>query len=496
MTAKKPQVALIILDGFGYREDTTHNAVAASKKDFFDALWKKYPHSLLKAGEEAVGLPAGQVGNSEIGHMTIGAGKTIDTDLVRISKAVRNGEFDTNPVFEKVFKHVEQHNSTLHVMGLVGQGGVHAHQEHFLALVKLAQEQNIARVALHLFTDGRDSGPYDALHAVAEIQKIATGNVFVSTIAGRYYAMDRDNNWDRMERFMKLISVGDTTALTTDALVEIKKQHEAGKTDEHIEPFVIARSEIAANDGIIVMNFRADRARMLLSKLLEQKVEKKLCVATLTEYDKKFDCHVVFTPNSIETTLANEISLAGLTQAHVAETEKFPHATYFLNGGKEEPHKGEEHVMLASRKDVKTHDEAPEMRAEAITDEAIKRLEAGVDFVFINYANPDMVGHTANVPAIKKAIEVMDVNLKRFVEALLAHGGVAVITADHGNAELNVDPVTGDKHTAHTLSLVPCIVTKEGITMRDGALSDLAPTVLELMGLKKPKVMTGESLMK
>ncbi len=439
-------------------------------------------------------MPAGQVGNSEIGHMTIGAGKTIDTDLVRISKAVRNGEFHTNPVFEKVFKHVEQYNSTLHVMGLVGQGGVHAHQEHFLALVKLAQEQNIARVALHLFTDGRDSGPYDALHAVAEIQKIATGNVFVSTIAGRYYAMDRDNNWDRMDRFMKLISAGDTTALTTDALAEIKKQHEAGKTDEHIEPFVIARSEIAANDGIIVMNFRADRARMLLSKLLEQKVKKNLCVATLTEYDKKFDCHVVFAPNSIETTLANEISLAGLTQAHVAETEKFPHATYFLNGGKEEPHKGEEHVMLASRKDVKTHDEAPEMRAEAITDEAIKRLEAGVDFVFINYANPDMGGHTANVPAIKKAIEVMDVNLKRFVEALLARGGVAVITADHGNAELNVDPVTGDKHTAHTLSLVPCVVTKEGVTMRDGALSDLAPTVLELMGLKKPKVMTGESL--
>ncbi len=496
MTAKKPQVALIILDGFGYREDTTHNAVADSKKDFFDALWKKYPHSLLKAGEEAVGLPAGQVGNSEIGHMTIGAGKTIDTDLVRISKAVRNGEFHTNPVFEKVFKHVESHNSTLHVMGLVGQGGVHAHQEHFLALVKLAQQQKIKRVALHLFTDGRDSGPYDALHAVAEIQKEATGNVFVSTVAGRYYAMDRDNNWDRLERFMKLISAGDTTALTTDALAEIKKQHEAGKTDEHIEPFVMARSEIAANDGIVVMNFRADRARMLLAKLLEQKAAKNLCVATLTEYDKKFDCHVVFAPNSIETTLANEISLAGLTQAHVAETEKFPHATYFLNGGKEEPHKGEEHVMLASRKDVKTHDEAPEMRAEAITDEAIKRLEAGVDFVFINYANPDMVGHTANVPAIKKAIEVMDVNLKRFVEALLARGGVAVITADHGNAELNVDPVTGDKHTAHTLSLVPCVITKEGITMRDGALSDLAPTVLELMNLEKPKSMTGESLMK
>jgi len=495
----RPQVALIILDGFGYREDTTHNAVAASKKDFFDALWKKYPHSLLQAGEEAVGLPTGQVGNSEIGHTTIGAGKVIDTDLVRISKAVRNGDFDKNSVFEKVFDHAAKNKTTLHIMGLAGQGGVHAHQEHFLALLKLAKKQKIEKIALHLFTDGRDSGPYDALHAVAEIQKVcdaSDGRIFISTISGRYYAMDRDNNWDRMDRFMNLVHEDDTTPIVVDALAEIKKQHEAGKTDEHIEPFVLARGPIAHNDGIIVMNFRADRARMLLAKLLEEKEAKSLVIATLTEYDKKFDCHVVFEPNKIDTTLANEISLAGLTQAHVAETEKFPHATYFLNGGKEEPHKGEEHVMLASRKDVKTHDEAPEMRAEAITDEAIKRVNAGVDFIFINYANPDMVGHTANVPAIKKAIEVMDVNLKRFVEALLARGGVAVITADHGNAELNVDPVTGDKHTAHTLSLVPCVITKEGIEMRDGSLADLAPTILEIMGLKKPKVMTGESLMK
>ncbi len=491
---KKKQIALVILDGFGYREDKTHNAVADSKKDFFDYLWAKYPHCLLQAGEENVGLPAGQVGNSEIGHTTIGAGKVIDTDLVRISKSVRNGEFDSNPTFTKAFSHAEKNNSTLHIMGLVGNGGVHAHQEHFLALLNLAKKQNISKIALHLFTDGRDSGPYDSISAIEEIARACDDKMFVSTISGRYYAMDRDNNWDRMDRFMKLISTGDETEITADAIVEIKRQHTAGKSDEHIEPFVLKRSSIEKGDAIIVMNFRADRARMLLSKLLEMKVDKNLFIATLTEYDKKFDVEIVFEPNKIVTTLANEISLAGLTQAHIAETEKFPHATYFLNGGKEEPHKGEEHVLLASRKDVKTHDEAPEMRAEAITDEAIKRVESGANFIFINYANPDMVGHTANVPAIKIAIETVDKNLKRFVEALQLKGGVAVITADHGNAELNIDPVTDDKHTAHTLSPVPCVVTDESVTLHDGSLADLAPTILEMMNLDVPQSMTGKSL--
>lgn len=491
---KKKQIALVILDGFGYREDKTNNAVADSRKEFFDYLWAKYPHCLLQAGEENVGLPAGQVGNSEIGHMTIGAGKVIDTDLVRISKSVKNDEFKDNAVFAKAFSHASTNNSTLHIMGLVGNGGVHAHQEHFLALLNLAKKQNISKIALHLFTDGRDSGPFDSISAIKEIQNVCDDKMFVSTISGRYYAMDRDNNWDRMARFMKLISTGDDTAITADAIDEVKKQHTSGKSDEHIEPFVLQRSEIGTGDAIIVMNFRADRARMLLSKILEMKADKNLFVATLTEYDKKFDCEVVFEPNKIVTTLANEISLAGLTQAHIAETEKFPHATYFLNGGKEEPHKGEEHVLLASRKDVKTHDEAPEMSAEAITDEAIKRVESGADFIFINYANPDMVGHTANVPAIKIAIETVDKNLKRFIEALQSKGGVAIITADHGNAELNIDPVTGDKHTAHTLSPVPCIVTDEAVTLHDGSLADLAPTILQMMNLKKPTVMTGNSL--
>lgn len=490
----KKQVALIILDGWGYREDKEDNAIAVAKTDFFDSLWNKYPHSLLMASEEYVGLPKGQVGNSEIGHMTIGAGQVIDTDLVRISKDIKCRDFHENENFKKVLSHVVENNSTLHIMGLVGDGGVHAHQEHFLAFLDLCKEQKIEKVALHLFTDGRDCGPADSIPMIEQIDNQTDNNIFISTISGRYYSMDRDNNWDRLDKFFKLLDKDDSTAKITNYKEEIKRQYLDGKGDEHIEPFILEKSEIKDSDGIVIINFRADRVRMLTSKLLEQKSEKNLEIVTMTEYREDFDCRVAFPSKKIETVLANEISKVGMTQAHLAETEKFPHATYFLNGGKEDPHEGEEHIVLDSRKDVATHDMAPEMRAEDIATEAISRIKSDVNFIFINFANPDMVGHTANVEAIITAIEFVDIQLKRVVNALEENGGVAIITADHGNAEVNIDSETKDKHTSHTINPVPCIITKEGVSLKDGSLKDLAPTTLELLGIKKPESMTGECL--
>ena len=495
---KAEQVALIVLDGWGYREDAEHNAVAVAKTPYFDYLWNTYPHSLLEASGLHVGLPEGQIGNSEIGHMTIGAGKVIDTDLVRINKSITDGTFYGNEVFGQMFAHVNANNSSLHIVGLIGKGGVHSHQDHLLAFLKVCKQKNILEVYLHLFTDGRDSSPYEAVRDITEIKEsiAEVGIGKICSISGRYFAMDRDNNWDRVEKIEKIIfqCEGDICQVTPEE--EIKTQHESGKTDEHIEPFIVYEKKIEKNDAVFFFNYRADRARMLTERILARKDEMNLFFATLTEYSKNYECAVAFPPIAIETTIANEVSLAGLTQAHIAETEKFPHATYFLNGGKEEPHVGEEHVMLASRKDVRTHDEAPEMRAEAIADEAIKRLEDGVNFIFINFANPDMVGHTANIPAIVTAVETVDRELKRVLDVLHARGGVAFVTADHGNAEVNFDSDKNEKHTAHTLNRVPAIITKEGVEMIDGSLVDIAPTILALFDMNKPVCMTGEVLFK
>ncbi len=492
----KKQTALIILDGWGYREETENNAVAAASTPFFDSLWQKYPHSFLKAGEEAVGLPKGQVGNSEIGHMTIGAGKVIDTDLVRIEKAILAGEFDTNQSFQKLFNHVKENDSALHVLGLIGEGGVHSHQDHLIAFLNSAKNAGVKKVFIHAFTDGRDSGPFDSIEAFKKLEEFIAQNDAgkIATLSGRYYAMDRDNNWDRLQKFTQYLFGENNEIKDTSIIDEIKLQHSAGKTDEHIEPVQFIHAPLEKNDGVFFLNFRADRARMLSSKILEKQNDLNLCFVTMTEYGSEFKTDIAFPSALIETTIAKEVSFAGLTQAHIAETEKFPHATYFLNGGVEKPYDGEEHVLLASRKDVKTHDEAPEMRAEAIADEAIKRLDDGVNFIFINFANPDMIGHTANVPAIIHALEFVDKQLQRVIEKLTSLGGVAFITADHGNAEINIDIETGDKHTAHTLSLVPAIITQENIQMNDGSLRDIAPTILKLLEIEKPNSMTGENL--
>lgn len=548
---KNKQAVLIVLDGWGYREDAKDNAVAAAKTPIFDKIWNEYPHTLLEASGLAVGLPEGQMGNSEIGHTTIGAGKAIDTDLVRIKKAIVSGEYDTNPAFTALFQHVLENNSTLHVQGLIGEGGVHSHSDHLFAFIKAAKKAGIKKVALHVFTDGRDTPPQSAATYLADLEKLLeqindeTHMSFVATVSGRFFAMDRDNNWDRLSKVEQALFESKGHICEIKPSEFLKQLYTDGKVDEHLEPMVCSvpgatdangknwGCNIVDNDAVFFFNFRADRARMLSMKML-QKIRgehnqplNNVRFATLTSYGSEYSaeagCLIAFPPALIETTLAKELAGAGFTQAHIAETEKFPHATYFLNGGVEKPYEGEKHILLASRKDVQTHDQAPEMRAEAIADKAIEEIHAGMNFIFINFANPDMVGHTANVPAIITAVETVDTQLGRVLEALDARNkivekgadgaeaqiykAVAFVTADHGNAEVNVDQTTGDKHTAHTINPVPAIFTDKDAVLRPaslsdeahqkgiyGTLADITPTMLAYFDIEKPDTMTGRSL--
>ena len=496
------QVVLIILDGWGYREEVEHNAVAAAKTPVFDALWNTYPHSLLEASGLAVGLPEGQMGNSEVGHSTIGAGKTLDTDLVRIAKSIKSGEYENNPVFVKLFTHVKNNNSVLHVQGLIGNGGVHSHQDHLIAFLRAAKTHGVEQIAIHAFTDGRDTPPQSSAEFLKELESILedVGIGRIASISGRFYAMDRDNNWDRLARAEEVMFEGTGPTSTLKPSAYVHALHAEGKIDEHFKPVVFTDDKgktwpVRENDAIFLFNFRADRMRQLTKKVMERIQGKNILLATLAEYNKDFGLEIAFPPTSIETVLAREISEAGMTQAHIAETEKFPHATFFLNGGKNDPHEGEKHIMLDSRKDVATHDMAPRMRAEGIADKAIEEIKSGTNFIFINFANPDMVGHTANVPAIIEALEEVDTQLGRVLEALKTQGGMAFVTADHGNAEVNVDPISGEKHTSHTINPVPAIFTDTNCKMTNGTLADIAPTILAILDIHIPASMTGRNLL-
>ena len=499
----KKQVVLIVLDGWGYREEKEHNAIAEAKTPFFDSLWRDYPHSLLSASGLAVGLPEGQMGNSEVGHTTIGAGKVVFTDLVRISESAKRGEFDTNETFQKLFSHAQKNNSTLHLMGLIGPGGVHSHSEHLYEILKSAKRFGLKKVAIHVFTDGRDTAPQSASEYLADLEKVISemGIGFVSTMTGRYFAMDRDNNWDRLEKAEDAIFRGDGMQAGNQKSSDVAKLfYSKDKNDEHFEPVVFLDKDgqkelIKQNDAVFFFNFRADRARMLSQKIIDFAKNKNVLFGTMTQYDKSFACLTAFEPVLIETTLAKEISKAGFTQAHIAETEKFAHATYFLNGGEEKPYENENHILVPSRKDIATHDLAPEMMAGEIADKAIEEINRGTNFIFINFANADMVGHTANKEAIIKGVEKVDKELKRVTEAVQKKGGIVFITADHGNAEVNIDAETGKKHTAHTTNPVPFIAVDKDKKVRDGSLADITPTVLEFFGILKPDSMSGKSLL-
>lgn len=500
----KKSIALIVLDGWGILDIKENNAIALANTPFYDHAWATYPHTVLDASEEKVGLPEGQMGNSEIGHMTIGAGKIIDTDLVRIAKAIRDKTWDTNPAFTELFDHVKKYNSTLHVQGLVSPGGVHSHSSHLYAFLEAAKNAGITNVVIHAFTDGRDTPPQSAAQYLRELEDVIekVGIGFIATAAGRFYAMDRDNNWDRLQKAEDAIfsCKGKVCQLQKPSEV-FQELYKEGVLDEHAEPLVFLDEKgqsypIKENDGVFFFNFRSDRGRMLSQRVIEKSSEKNLCFVTMTQYDATFTCKVAFPPIGIDTTLAAEVSKAGLTQAHIAETEKYPHATYFLNGGKQDPHEGESHILIESRKDVPTHDLAPKMRAKEIADKAIEQVEKGTNFIFINFANADMVGHTANQPAILEAVEEVDTQLSRVVEAVRAKGGAVFITADHGNAEVMIDPITHEKHTSHTTNLVPGILTDTSYSLKEsGTLADIAPTILSLFGIEQPKSMTGTNLL-
>lgn len=502
MKPKTKPFVLIVLDGWGHREEKEHNAIAEASTPNFDRLLAEYPHAVLDASEESVGLPEGQMGNSEIGHMTIGAGRIIDTDLVKIAKAIRKGEFAVNPEFRGLFDHVKKTGGTLHTVGLLSPGGVHSHQEHLYAFLRAAKSADITKVAIHAITDGRDVAPQSAAGYLAELEKVMAevGIGFVATCGGRFYAMDRDKNWDRLKRAEDAMFRCEGSVCRMEKPSEaVARLHKQGILDEHLEPLVFLDADgkgcpIADGDGVFVFNYRADRARMIASKLAETAKAKNICLVTMTEYDKTIDCRVAFPPSAIETTLSAELANHGLTQAHVAETEKYAHATYFLNGGNETPHAGEEFVLVESRKDVPTHDLAPEMRAKEIADKAIEKIDAGVDFLFINFANADMVGHTANKEALHIAVEAVDRELGRVADAVEAKGGALFITADHGNAEHYFDPEKNEKITSHTMNLVPAILTVKGASLANGTLADVAPTCLAVMGLPIPDAMTGKNL--
>jgi len=497
----KKQIALIVLDGWGYREDKKDNAIAQANKPLFDSIWNKYPHTTLKASGLAVGLPEGQIGTSEVGHMIIGAGKIIDEDLVRINKAVSSGEFAKNTTFQPLFEHVKKNNSTLHVEGLVSPGGVHSHISHLFAFLKTAKENGIKKIAIHIITDGRDTPPQSGADSIKEledfIEKLGVGEI--ASVSGRIYAMDRDKRWERLALTEEGIYYGKGPICNISPSLYVENLYKENKMDEYLEPFVCLKKDgttftLEKGDGFFLFNFRADRMRMPTQRILEKSKTDDIYLVTMTEYGKEFDCPAVFPPIKITTTLGKVISDNNLTQAHIAETEKFAHATYFLNCGEETPYKGEEQIIVPSKREVLTYNLAPKMSAEEVANVAIEQINKGTDFIFVNFANADMVGHTSDVPAIIIAVEEIDKQLGRILKALEPKNGIACITADHGNAEINVNQETGVKSTSHTLSLVPFIVTDMVGQLHEGTLADIAPTILYLLKLPQPQEMTGGNL--
>jgi 2,3-bisphosphoglycerate-independent phosphoglycerate mutase len=477
-------VVLVILDGWGIAPSGPGNAVELADTPVFDALWERFPHATLAASGEAVGLPPGQMGNSEVGHLTIGSGRILLQDLVRVNRAIADGSFATNTALSGAFGRAQERGGDVHLLGLVSYGGVHSHIDHLRALLDLAASQGMPdRTWVHAFTDGRDVSPHAAVHDLAELPPTR-----IATVCGRYYAMDRDNRWERTDRAAKAILDGEGVH-AEDPVDAVRASYEQDVTDEFVEPVVLdGRLRLGAGDVAIFFNFRPDRARQLAQRLLEAGVD----LTTMTRYRKDFPFPVAFDEQEVHDTLAEVLAANGLRQLHVAETEKYAHVTYFFNGGEEREWDGETRILVPSPRDVPSYDEKPEMSA----DEVARRFcsEIGEDYAFavVNFANPDMVGHTGSIPAVVAAVEATDRALGRVVERVKGLGGTCLVTADHGNAEVMLEPDGANPHTAHTSNPVPLVVTEPGIELREGGeLSDLAPTVLGMLGLEIPAVMTG-----
>jgi 2,3-bisphosphoglycerate-independent phosphoglycerate mutase len=475
-----PLVALVILDGWGCAPPGPGNAVELADTPNFDRLWRTFPHTRLDASGEAVGLPDGQMGNSEVGHLTIGSGRVLYQDFVRVNKAIEDGSFFANPALTAAFERGER----THLLGLVSHGGVHSHIDHVRALLRFAPE----KTWVHAFTDGRDVSPHSAVDDLAELPTER-----IATVAGRYYAMDRDQRWDRTERAFHAIVDGKGER-ADDPVEAVRRSYERGITDEFIEPVVLGgrpRFDPARDSGIF-FNFRPDRARQMVMKLIEAGAD----ITTMTRYAANLDVPVAFPEQEVRETLAEVLAQHDVSQLHVAETEKYAHVTYFFNGGREEEWTGETRVLVPSPRDVPSYDQKPEMSAAEVTDRFVDELgRRPYAFAVVNFANPDMVGHTGSIAATVKAVETVDGCLGRVVAAVEAEGGVALITADHGNAEQMLEADGTSPHTAHTTNLVPLVVTDSQVALRDtGKLSELAPTVLDLLGFDKPLQMTQKGL--
>ena len=473
-------VALVILDGWGCAPAGPGNAVELAETPNFDRLWRTFPHMTLKASGGAVGLPPGQMGNSEVGHLTIGSGRVLFQDLMRVNEAIEDGSFFENPALTAAFEHGER----VHLLGLVSNGGVHSHIDHLRALLRFAPE----KTWIHAFTDGRDVSPHSAEHDLAELPVDR-----ISTVTGRYYAMDRDGHWERTQRAFDAIVEGKGEE-ASDPIEAVRRSYERGITDEFIEPITITgRPRLRpAKDTAIFFNFRPDRARQLSMKLVEAGAD----ITTMTKYRSDLDVPVALPEQEVKETLAEVLSEHGVRQLHVAETEKYAHVTYFFNGGREQEWAGETRILVPSPRDVASYDQKPEMSAGEATARFVEELDRdGYRFAVLNLANPDMVGHTGSIPAAVKAVETADECLGEIVEAVSRNGGVALITADHGNAEQMLERDGVSPHTAHTTNPVPLIVTDPEVTLADtGELSDLSPTVLGFLRLRQPLQMTGKPL--
>lgn len=506
----KSPTALIILDGFACREETFGNAVAQANKPNFDRYYNKYPHEQLMACGLDVGLPEGQMGNSEVGHLNIGAGRIVYQSLTRINKSIQDGDFFTNEVLLDAMKHVKEHDSALHLMGLLSDGGVHSHYKHLFALLKLAKEQGIEKVYVHAFLDGRDVGQQTALQFIEETERqfkeIGVGQF--ASVSGRYYAMDRDKRWDREQLAYDAMTYGKGVEYKT-AKAGVEASYAEGVNDEFVVPFVVKDEEVGSentgvNDGdaMIFFNFRPDRAAQLSEVYTNEefdgfKMDKRLIgikFVTFTKYNDQVKADVVFVKEDLVNTIGEVASKNGLKQLRIAETEKYPHVTYFMSGGRNEAFDGERRVLIDSPK-VATYDLKPEMSAYEVRDALLAELNKGdLDLILLNFANPDMVGHSGMLEPTIKAIEAVDECLGAVVDKIIEMGGTAIITADHGNSD-EVLTIDGTPMTAHTTNPVPVIVTREGVTLRSGGrLADLAPSLIDLLGVEKPVEMTGESL--
>ncbi|MCI0182247.1 MAG: 2,3-bisphosphoglycerate-independent phosphoglycerate mutase [Acidibacillus sp.] len=511
MKTPKP-LALIIMDGFGWIKETKGNAVLAARTENFDRLRTTYPFTTLGASGGSVGLPDGQMGNSEVGHLNLGAGRIVYQDLTRISKSISDGEFAHNPVFQGAISHVRAHGSRLHLYGLLSDGGVHSHKSHLFALLDMARDANIEQVYIHAFLDGRDVLPHTARTFLRELQEVCqkTGVGQIATIAGRYYAMDRDKRWERTEKAYRAMVYGEGEH-THDPLEGLEDSYRRSVTDEFILPIVVVDDHdqpvglIKEEDAVIMFNFRPDRAIQISQAFTNEDFRgfdrgpkwPHTYYVCMTHFSESVGGYVAYQPTNLDNTLGEVLAQQHMTQLRIAETEKFPHVTSFFSGGREALFEGEERILIPSPK-VATYDLQPEMSAYGIADAAVKRIKKGeLDVMILNFANPDMVGHTGVMEAAIKACEAADECLGLVVDQLLAVGGAAIIIADHGNAEVMIDEASGFPCTTHTTNPVPCIVTIADVTLRaDGVLADMAPTMLDLLGIEKPKEMTGSSIIR